>query len=265
MKALHEIRRDVVRVCRRLDEREYVGGRDGNVSVRLSETTILVTPAGLRKGDIEAQDLLLVNRRGDRIDGKGKPSTETGMHLRIYDRRPDVRAVVHAHPPVATGFAATGRGITGCFLPEVIVGLGQVPVVPYALPGTTEVADAIERELAGHDAFLLENHGAVTVGGDVDSAYQRMETVEQAARILLAARLLGGANPLPAEEVQRLVDSRRRYGIREGLAACSPGGEGPAPRAAERRGDPYEEEALVEEIAARVLRAVRDAVPGEAS
>jgi L-fuculose-phosphate aldolase len=243
MKALHEIKQDLVRVCRSLDAREYVGGRDGNVSVRISATTILITPAGMRKGDVAANDLLLLDRRGNRLEGRRKPSTESGMHLKIYDARPDVRAIVHAHPPAATGFAAAGRGITGCFLPEVIVGLGEVPVVPYALPGTEEVSAALAPLLPGHDAFLLANHGVVTVGEDVDHAHQRMETVEQSARILLAARLLGGAHALPPEEVQRLLESRARYGVRENLAGCETGSSA--------------DDALVERVVERVIVKLR--------
>ena len=248
MKALHEIKQDIVRVCGNLDAREYVGGRDGNVSARISENAILITPAGMRKGDVAAGDLLLLDRRGNRIEGRAKPSTETGMHLKIYDARPDVRAIVHAHPPAATGFAAAGRGITGCVLPEVIVGLGEVPVVPYALPGTDEVAAALAPLLPGHDAFLLANHGVVTVGDDVELAYQRMETVEQSARILLAARLLGGAHPLPAEEVQRLLESRARYGVREDLAGCD---VTPAVGSID--------DALIEKIVRRVIERLRPA------
>lgn len=246
MKPLHEIKQDIVRVCGHLDAREYVGGRDGNVSARISETSILITPAGMRKGDVAAGDLLILDRRGDRLEGRGKPSTETGMHLNIYDARPDVRAIVHAHPPAATGFAAAGRGITGCVLPEVIVGLGEVPVVPYALPGTEEVFAALAPILSGHDAFLLANHGVVTVGDDVELAYQRMETVEQSARILLAARLLGGAHALPPEEVQRLLESRARYGVREDLAGCD---VAPASTSID--------DALIEKVLARVLERLR--------
>ncbi len=246
MKPLHEIKQDVVRVCRRLDEREYVGGRDGNVSVRLSARAILVTPAGMRKGDIGVHDLLVVDAGGTKIEGRGRPSTETGMHVHVYRRRSDVGSIVHAHPPVATGFAAAGRGLTGCVLPEVIVGLGEVPLVPYALPGTEDVAQAIDPFLERHDALLLGNHGAVAFGEDVDAAHQRMETLEQSSRILLVARLLGGPNPLGAEEVQRLLKSRARYGVREDLAACDVG----------ERGDPGED-ALVERIAARILGSMR--------
>ncbi len=228
MKPLHEIKRDVARVCRRLDEREYVGGRDGNVSVRLTANTILITPAGIRKGDVEERDLLVVDANGVKIEGRGHPSTETGMHCHVYRRRTDVRAVVHAHPPVATGFAAAGRGLTGCVLPEVVVGLGEVPVAPYALPGTDEVASAIDPFLERHDALLLGNHGAVAFGEDVDAAHQRMETLEQSARILLVARLLGGAHPLGEDEVRRLIEARAPLRSARGPRRMHPGRHVPA-------------------------------------
>jgi L-fuculose-phosphate aldolase len=220
MKPLHEIKRDIVEVCCKIDAREYVGGRDGNISCRISETTIVVTPAGLRKGDVTAADLILVDRRGTRVEGRGQPSSETGMHTHIYDRRADVRAIVHAHPPVATGFAAAGIELNECVLPEVIVGLGRVPIARYATPGTEELAQSIDPVIASHDAFLLQNHGAVTVGRDVIEAHQKMETVEHSARILLVARLLGGAKLLNAGEVGELLEARARYGVREGLASC---------------------------------------------
>ncbi len=240
MKALHEIKDDIVAVCRKLDAREYVGGRDGNVSARVSASTIVVTRAGVRKGDVSREDLLLVDREGRRLEGRGEASTETAMHLKIYELRPDVHGVVHAHPPVATGYATAGAEIGECVLPEVILGLGRVPLVRYATPGTPGLGESLGPLLAEHDALLLENHGVVALGPDVGAAHQKMETVEHAARILLAARLLGGANPLGPEQVRELLEARSRYGVREGLAACGP------PRAQEA------DEALIERIVARV-------------
>ncbi len=251
MKPQHQIKKDIVRVCELIDQRQYVGGRDGNVSVRVSETTILITRAGVRKGDVTVDDLLRIDRKGNRLGGRGDPSTETGMHLRIYDRRPDVRAVVHAHPPVSTGFAAAGVAMDECVLPEVIVGLGRVPVARYATPGTAELSASLDPVLSDHDAILLENHGVVTVGADVESAYQRMETVEHAARVLLVARLMGGANPLSGGQVADLLDARTRYGVREGLAACDI--EAPSATA---RGAADDE--LVERIVARVRRSLTE-------
>jgi L-fuculose-phosphate aldolase len=245
VRALHEIKRDIVDVCRKIDARAYVGGRDGNISVRISERSIVITPSGVRKGDVREEDLILVDRAGRRIEGRGRPSTETGMHLRIYDLRPDVRAVVHAHPPVATGFAAAGVALSDCVLPEVIVGLGQVPLARYATPGTTALTESLDPVIAKHDAFLLENHGAVAVGPDVRIAHQAMETVEHSARILLVARLLGGAQRLEPEQVRELIEARGRYGVREGLASCDV--TGPAEEPA------IDEDALVERVTRRIL------------
>ncbi len=255
---LHELRGQVVDVCAKMDAREYVGGRDGNVSVRAGAGNVLVTPAGVRKGDVVVDDLLLVDSGGHVVQGRGRASTETGMHLRIYELRPDVGAVVHAHPPVATGFAAAGVEMNECVLPEVVVGLGRVPIARYATPGTDEVASSLDPLIADHDAWLLENHGVVTAGPDLSAAHHRMETVEHAARILLVARLLGGAQPLAAGQVKELLESRPRYGVREGLAACD------VVPAVERSGGaipscgPHsEDEALVERITRRILERLR--------
>jgi len=245
VKPLHEIKRDVVRVCENLDARQLVAGRDGNVSVRISDTTVLVTPAGVRKGDVGVDDLLLVDRRGGSVEGRGRASTETGMHLRIYELRPEVRAVVHAHPPVATGFAAAGIALGECVLPEVIVGLGRVPLARYATPGTPELSASLAPVIRDHDAWLLQNHGAVSVGPDVLEAYGRMETVEHSARILLVARLLGGAAPLTRPQVEELLAARERYGVREGLAGCDLPGGGPP-----------DDEEVVRRVADRVLAAL---------
>ena len=217
---LHELKRRVVEVCRKIDAREYVGGRDGNVSVRVGAGNVLVTPAGVRKGDLTSDDLILVDSTGAVVQGRGRASTETGMHLRIYELRPDVGAVVHAHPPVATGFAAAGLEMNECVLPEVVVGLGRVPLARYAAPGTPELSSSLDPLVAEHDAWLLENHGVVTAGADLSAAHHRMETVEHAARVVLVARLLGGARPLEAGQVRELLESRSRYDVREGLAGC---------------------------------------------
>ena len=216
---LGSARSAIVHVCRRLYERGLVAGPDGNVSVRLRNGVILVTPAGRSKVDITVDDLVLVAADGEVMDGEegtgmGRdvsrtPSSELGMHLRIYQRRADVMAIVHAHPPTATGFAVAGEGFMAPVLTEVILQMGEVPLVRYATPGTAAVADAIEPYLmAGHDAFLMANHGATTLGVTLSSAHQRMESLEHAARILLAARLLGRVNELTAADVSALRSLR---------------------------------------------------------
>lgn len=197
-------RRDIVRVCQRLYERGLIAGPDGNVTVRLDDHRILATPGGMSKVDVREGDLVVVNTVGDVLEGERTPSSELRMHLRIYRRRWDVRAVVHAHPPRATGFAVAGESFVAPVLPEVILQMGEVPLVRYATPGTDLLADSIEPYLAQHDAFLLANHGATTVGPSLEVAHQRMESLEHAANIVLTARLLGRVNELSADDVRAL-------------------------------------------------------------
>jgi L-fuculose-phosphate aldolase len=150
----------------------------------------------------------LVDPEGRVLDGKGNPSSELRMHLRIYERRADVSAVVHAHPPTATGFAVAGESFMAPVLPEVILQMGEVPIVRYATPGTADLADSFDPYLARHDAFLMANHGATTVGPTLEVAHQRMESLEHAARIILAARMLGRVNELSPADVKALRASR---------------------------------------------------------
>ena len=202
------VRDEIVLVCRRLYERGLVAGPDGNVSVRQEDGSILVTPSGLSKVDVTPDDLVVVTLDGRVREGRHAPSSELRMHLRIYQRRPDVDAVVHAHPPAATGFAVAGEAFVAPVLPEVILQLGEVPLVPYATPGSDALADAFEPFLASHDGFLMANHGATTVAPTLTTALQRMESLEHAARILLAARALGRVNELSAADVRSLRATR---------------------------------------------------------
>ena len=199
----------IVRACRRLDARGLVAGQDGNVSVRLAPDRVLVTPAGWTKAEVDAAALVEVDLGGAVRAGSGRPSSELGMHLAAYAARPDVRAVVHAHPPTATGFAVAGEDFMAPVLPEIILLLGRVPLVPYATPGTPALAEALAPWLPGHDAFLLANHGATTLGPTLEVALQRMESLEHAARILLAARLVGRVHALTPAQAGEL-DVRRR-------------------------------------------------------
>lgn len=180
---------DIVRACRRLDARGLIAGQDGNVSVRVAPDRLLVTPAGRIKAEVGVDTLVEVDLQGAGQGGGGRPSSELGMHLAIYAARPDVGAVVHAHPPTATGFGVAGQDFLTPVLPEINLLVGPVPLVPYATPGTPALAAALAPWLDGHDAFLLANHGATTVGPTLELALQRMESLEHGARILLAARL----------------------------------------------------------------------------
>lgn len=201
-------RDEIALVCRRLYERGLVAGPDGNVSVRQADGSIVVTPSGLSKVDVTPDDLVVVTLDGRVLEGRHAPSSELRMHLRLYQRRPDIRAVVHAHPPAATAFAVVGESFVAPVLPEVILQLGKVPLLPYATPGSDALADAFEPFVANHDGFLMANHGATTIGPTLATAHRRMESLEHAARILLAARALGTVNELSAVDVQSLRATR---------------------------------------------------------
>lgn len=215
-------REDLVRVCQRIYEKGWVAANDGNVSIRLDEQRILCTPTGLSKGMVTAADLIVCDMRGNRMEGNRERTSEILMHITIYSLRPDVCSVVHAHPPVATGFAAAGRALDKALLPEVIVQLGAVPLASYGLPGTPALSDGMRPWVPRYDALLLENHGCTAYGKDVWEAYFRMETVEHFARITLVAEMLGGARPLPRKEVEKLFESRTRYKV-ESRSAMEPG------------------------------------------
>jgi L-fuculose-phosphate aldolase len=202
------IAREIVAVCRRLYDRGLIAGQDGNVSVRLASGHILVTPAGLSKVDVTPDALVELTPEGGRVTEGLAASSEVGMHLSIYRARPDVRAVVHAHPPVATAFGVAGRDFMDAVLPEVIFHLGSVPLVPFALPGTPALGDAMAPFLADHDAFLLASHGATTVGPSLRLAHQRMESLEHAARILHASSVIGPATRLRDADVAALRRAR---------------------------------------------------------
>ncbi len=204
------VARRMAQCCRQLAERGLIAGQDGNLAVRLGPDRVLVTPTGVIKALAGPADMVLVDLHGRKRRGRHNPTSELDLHLRILTRRPDVGAVVHAHPPVATGFAVTGQDFHILVLPELILQCGEVPLVPYGTSGTRELGDRLEPHLAGHQAWLLANHGAVTVGATLDAAWIRMESLEHAARIIFAARALGRVNELSPEAVARLETQRDR-------------------------------------------------------
>jgi L-fuculose-phosphate aldolase len=193
--------REIVRCCRRLWEAGLIAGADGNVSVKLGPDRLLVTPTGVPKSDLRGEDLVEVDLGGRRRRGCRDATTELDLHLRVYRRREDCGAVVHAHPPTATGFAVAGQGLPGDVLPEIVLLMGEVPCVPYAATGTPALGDAVEPYLSRHVALLLANHGALTWGRDLTQARIRMESLEHGARILLAARALGAVNRLTRDQI----------------------------------------------------------------
>jgi L-fuculose-phosphate aldolase len=204
----------MVRIGRLMSEKGWIAASDGNLSIRLGDDRILVTPAGACKGLLAEHDPIVCSLDGKKVEGKGEPTSELHMHLTIYRMRPDVHAVVHAHPPVSTGFAVAGRELNLGLLPEVIVGLGSVPLATYGTPGTPALGESLLPHVQQHDAVLLANHGAVAWGEDLFQAYCRMEKVEHFAHITFVAELLGGARALPRAEIEKLFAARARYGIK---------------------------------------------------
>ena len=217
-------RRQIVELGRLAYQKGWVAANDGNISVRLGADRILATPTGISKGMMEPEDLIICDLDGNKLEGDRECTSEILMHTTIYQMRPDVRAVVHAHPPVATGFAVAGRPLNLALLPEVIIGLGCIPLADYGLPGTPELSEAWKPFIPTYDALLMANHGAVCYADDLMKAFFRMETVEHFARITLVAELLGGPRVLPRVEVEKLLDSRSRYGVqtRKGMEPGCP-------------------------------------------
>lgn len=209
-----QLREDMVRVGRFIFDKGWVAANDGNITVRLDERRILATPTGICKGMMQPDDLIVCDLEGEKICGERERTSEMGMHLTIYRMRPDIRSIVHAHPPVATGFAVAGRALNLALLPEVVIGLGSVPLAEYGLPGTPALSEGMRPYIPKYDALLMANHGAVAYGEDVFQAFFRMETVEHFARITLVAELLGGPKVLPRVEVQKLFDARARYRVK---------------------------------------------------
>ena len=213
-KSEKELRQDIVDVGRFVWGKGWIAANDGNISVRMDANRFLCTPTGVCKGMMKPEDLIICDAQGNKVEGRLERTSEFAMHLTIYNLRPDVNAVVHAHPPVATGYATAGRPLNQALLPEVIIGLGCVPLADYGLPGTPALTDGMLPYIPKYDAILMANHGAVCYGGDVHQAFFRMETVEHYARIALVAELLGGPTVLPKTEVDKLFDSRTRYGVK---------------------------------------------------
>jgi L-fuculose-phosphate aldolase len=220
MPSPYHVKRAIVEVGQRIYRNGYVVSSDGNISVRVSEDRIWATPSGLCKGMLTEDQIVLCDMEGKRVSGTLKPSSEIGMHLMLYRERPDIRAVVHAHPPTATGFAVAGIPLTPCVLPEVVITLGEVPLAAYGTPGTPELSEPIREYVRDHDAYLLQNHGATTVGPDLMNAYFKMETLEHFAKIALVAHQLGGVGALSNADVQKLMGIRERLGIRGEFPVC---------------------------------------------
>ena len=211
----YEIKKEMCEIGRRVYNRGMVAANDGNFSVKLNDHEFLCTPTGVSKGFMTPEYICKVDENGNVLQAnKGfRPSSEIKMHMRCYEKRDDVRAVVHAHPPTATGFAVAHRPMDMYNMIEDVAAIGAVPLTPYGTPSTTEVPDAIEPYLNEHDVMLLENHGALAVGSDVITAYYRMESLELWAKITLNAILLGGSYDIDRKNIDKLINLRSYYHI----------------------------------------------------
>lgn len=214
-------REEIVRYGRMLHEHGFVAAMDGNLSVRLKDNRVLVTPTCLSKGAMKPADMVIVDLNGERVSGRRNVTSEIGMHLLIYRTRQDVMAIVHAHPPTATGFAAAGIALTEPLVCEVVMGLGCIPLARYGTPGTSELAQTLEPYVPDYDAILMSNHGVVTYGDTLEHAYMKMETVEHFAQIALVTHLLGRQQPLQQTEIEKLLLARTKY-FGAKLAAAMP-------------------------------------------
>ena len=210
---ISEVKDQICDVCHKMWQLGWVAANDGNVSVKLDDGTFIATPTGVSKSFIIPDILVRINDKGELLEGERKPSSEIKMHLRCYSERPDVGAVVHAHPPTATGYAVANKALDEYSMIESVIAIGSVPVTPYGTPSTEEVPEAITPYLQEHDVMLLQNHGALTVGADLITAYYRMETLELFAKISLTAHLLGGAQEISRENIDRLCNMRSQYGV----------------------------------------------------
>ena len=212
---MEQIKDQICDVCHKMWQLGWVAANDGNVSALLDDNTILTTPTGMSKSFVTPEELIRVDRQGNVLEAAGglRPSSELKMHLRCYDRRDDVRSVIHAHPPGATGFAVAHKAMDMYNMIEDVAAIGAVPLTPYGTPSTMEVPDAIEPYLQEHDVMLLENHGALAVGSDVITAYYRMESLELWAKITIHAVILGGSIDISRKNIDKLIDLRSFYRI----------------------------------------------------
>ena len=206
----HDSRLEILRFGKLLHERGLIAATDGNISVRLNASLVLITPTCISKGMMTTEDLIVVDMLGRKVSGFRDVSSEVSMHLTIYSMRHDINAIVHAHPPTATGFAACGLALDQALISEVLLSLGTVPLAHYATPGTSELSEALEPYIPDHDAVLMANHGVVTYGCDLMQAYMNMETVEHFAKIALVVKQLGCEHPLAADQVNKLQEIRQR-------------------------------------------------------
>ena len=213
MKSPFEIKKEICEVGHKLWIKGFVAANDGNISVKVSDNEYYCTPTGVSKGDLTPDMIIRIDGKGNKIEGRLNPSSEIKMHLRVYQERPDVNAVVHAHPPVATAFTVAGVPLDKYILPEAVLTIGFVPTCEYGTPSTMEIPDSLMPYIQNHDAFLLKNHGALTVGNTLKKAFFTMEEVEFNAKICKYAMELGKVEEIPCDQLEKLMELRKKMRI----------------------------------------------------
>lgn len=214
-----KLRQEIVQVCRLMYDKGYIAASDGNVSVKLDQNRLLITPSGLHKGFLQPEQILVINMDGQPVGPKTavirhlKPTSECPMHLEAYRQRSDIQAVVHAHPPITIALSIAGIPLADCLLPEVIVFLGIIPTTAYATPSSKENVRAIRDFIGNHDGLVLKRHGSLTVGKSAMQAFMRLETLEQQARIRFMLEQINGYHPLESAEVNKLLHMRQQMGL----------------------------------------------------
>jgi L-fuculose-phosphate aldolase len=261
MKSEYEIKKEICEIGKRIYNQGMVAANDGNISVKLSDNEFLCTPTGVSKGFMTPEYICKVDKDGKVLQANAgfKPSSEIKMHMRVYKERPDVQSVVHAHPMYATSFAIAGIPLTQPIMPEAVIALGCVPIAEYGTPSTEEIPNAVAKYLPYYDAVLLENHGALTFSDSLLAAYHKMESVEFYAKLLYISKQLGGPKELSEDQVQKLYEIRRQFGLKgkhpadlcaemhKGKASCHSCGGACSSKA------PSENDALVSDIAKKVM------------
>ena len=234
MMSEYEIKKQICDIGKRIYDRRMAAANDGNISVKISDNEFLCTPTGVSKGFMTPEYICKVDADGNVIQAnKGfKPSSEIKMHMRVYKKRPDVKAVVHAHPIYATSYAIAGKALTQPIMPEAVIALGCVPLAKYGTPSTMEIPDAVEEYLPYFDAVLLENHGALAYSDSLLAAYHKMESLEFYAELLYLSSQIGTPQEFSKEQIERLYEIRRQMGlpgkhpanlcpnVKEGKASC---------------------------------------------
>ena len=223
MNSEFELKKTIIDIGKRLWTRGFVAANDGNISVKINDNEILTTPTGVSKGTMTQDMIIKMTMDGKVVSSskKYRPSSEVKMHIEVYQQRDDIKSVIHAHPPYCTSFAVANIPLNKCVLPEAILTLGAVPIAPYGTPSTREIPDSIKPHLQNSDALLLANHGALTLGQDLTTAYHRMETLEHTAYIVYLSIGLGNVNIIPSHEVDKLLELRERMNIPGRVTMCT--------------------------------------------